>query len=669
MSTFSISNDPGEDKDQSRTNSKEGASYATLLPYTPLSAKKNKKGQYRINFEDLFGPENWTKFYEIASPEKDDFNLYSTLATEVGYDVLFRHQKEGPCIIEAANQEQSEKLQKLVEIRDPKLPIKKNETLNTCHGTIIVPNNVETGDKDFSECGEKIKENIKMQGLKIKNVIPYVKPVRGRRKFPLRIAKITFEGRMLPDTVIVAGQRLSVREYLPTPRQCNKCWKFGHGTSYCKADTYTCPICSLKGHQKDGCKENTSKTCINCQGNHPAFSKTCLHYRKQQLIVKTQFKEGLSYTAAVNRLKQTGEISSFNYKAALENKKPPVTSTPKVAKPSTTNRFSALQIEDSKSHVTQKCNPQISPKKISKRNRDSSSEEELSPKLKPKQKAKNRNENNEVHTHTVVAEIHINENSSMDDTIIYTQDHENLNVEPGKNSSPLSVTSELTSPTVLASASIPAILPPKPSPLAVMQQQSPALTVVPQESLVSTVKTSESVISTVEPSASTILTAMPSASNISNAVSSESSTSTAMPSDASTTTMMSSEPLLPTVMSPESSIRTVVSSEAAIAITAPADTMLAGHRENSLPTETSENGLNKAKTENQEKMPEENLRERKKSQAASVTNKNASKNVKLSILKGQSKNTKKVGTSEPTKNRIKNLVHDYHMPPGFKGGK
>ena len=79
--------------------------------------------------------------------------------------------------------------------------------------------------------------------------------------------------------------------------------------------------------------------------------------------------------------------------------------------------------------------------------------------------------------------------------------------------------------------------------------------------------------------------------------------------------------------------------------------------------------MNKAKTENQEKMPEESSRERKKSQPATITNKNTSKNVKLSIPKGQSKNPKKVGTSKPTQNRIKNLVHDYHMPPGFKGGK
>ena len=160
MSIYSFSNDLGTDKDQSRTNPKEGASYATLLPYTPLNAKKTKKVHSRINFEDLFGPQSWTKFYEVSSPTKDDFKLYSTLATEVGTDVLFRHQKEGPCIIEAANQEQSEKLQRLVELDDPKLPVKKNVTLNICHGTIIVPNSVETGDKDFSECGEKIKDNI-----------------------------------------------------------------------------------------------------------------------------------------------------------------------------------------------------------------------------------------------------------------------------------------------------------------------------------------------------------------------------------------------------------------------------------------------------------------------------------------------------------------------------
>ena len=68
--------------------------------------------------------------------------------------------------------------------------------------------------------------------------------------------------------------------------------------------------------------------------------------------MKTQFKEGLSYKAAINKLRQTGEISSINYKKALDSKIPATASTPKVSKPSTANRFNLLQLqEDSQSHT------------------------------------------------------------------------------------------------------------------------------------------------------------------------------------------------------------------------------------------------------------------------------------------------------------------------------
>ena len=187
---------PGSDKEQERTNHKEGASYITLDPYTPTKAKKKTKYvQRNVNFEDLFGPQRWTKYFEIESPTKDDFQLYNDLAKEVGADVLFRHQKDGVCIVEAANEEQSKKLQHLVDTNDPDLPVKKNKTLNVCHGTIIVPNNIDIGNTEFSECGNKIRENMRLQGHQINNISTYIKPARGNRKYPLRIAKITFEGR------------------------------------------------------------------------------------------------------------------------------------------------------------------------------------------------------------------------------------------------------------------------------------------------------------------------------------------------------------------------------------------------------------------------------------------------------------------------------------------
>ena len=129
----------------------------TLAPYTPPSKKKKQRNAVTtINFEDLFGPEKWTKYFEMQGPIKDHFKLYNILAAEVGSDVLFRHQKDGLCIIEAASESQSEKLQQLVNAGSPDLPIKKNEALNVCHGTIIVPNNIETGDTEFSESSQKI---------------------------------------------------------------------------------------------------------------------------------------------------------------------------------------------------------------------------------------------------------------------------------------------------------------------------------------------------------------------------------------------------------------------------------------------------------------------------------------------------------------------------------
>ena len=329
----------------------------------------------------MFGPENWVKYFEIKS-SLDDFELYNTLAKKVGCDITFRNQNDIR-IIEASNIEQSRKLEEIVGAEDPSFPIRKNETLNVCQGTIVIPNDTFIGNKEFSECSGKIKENLEMQGFEIKTVTTYTRPPRSNRKYPLRIAKITFEGRALPNTVVIGGQRLSVREYFPAPYQCNKCWKFGHGIKYCQSNQFVCPICGLQGHQKIECTETTLRLCKNCQGNHPAFSKSCPMYKIEQLIAKTRFKEGLSYQAAKNKLKQNGEMLSNNYRKALDNKITPSMSTPKVFKTRTSNKFSALELDDGDIQAPSESQYNISTKsvglqdqKISKRIRNNSSEDE-----------------------------------------------------------------------------------------------------------------------------------------------------------------------------------------------------------------------------------------------------------------------------------------------------
>ena len=174
-------------------------------------------------------------------------------------------------------------MQELIKAGNPNLPVKENLSLNVCYGTVLIPNDICTGNKGFGDCGSKIKENITLQNYEIREVTTYTRPPRGNRKYELRIAKIAFEGRDLPDTIVIGGQRLTVREYLPKPRQCIKCWRYGHGIKYCNSDLYVCPICSTKGHQKDNCNQRTRKICINCQGDHSAFSRSCAQFKNEQL--------------------------------------------------------------------------------------------------------------------------------------------------------------------------------------------------------------------------------------------------------------------------------------------------------------------------------------------------------------------------------------------------
>ena len=639
----------GSAKDHGRTAAKEGASYITLCPYTPPKTKKQKYTRSTVNFDSLFGPQSWTKYFEIESPIEDDFLLYNSLAEVVGADVLFRHQKNGVRIIEAASQEQSEKLQELVDTNNPELPVKKNETLNACHGTIIVPNAIETGNIEFGECSEKVKNNIKIQGHKIKSVSTYVRPARGSRKYPVRIAKITFEGRILPETVVVAGQRLTVREFIPPPRQCAKCWKFGHGIKYCKLDVYVCPVCSIRGHQKENCTQAT-KHCINCQGSHPSFSKSCLEYKKQQLITKTQFKEGLPYKAAVNKLKQTGEISAYNYKRALESK-PPQTSTPKVPKATTANRFSVLDMEDPQNYGASKQVLPKSPPKITKRIRDSSSEEGgVSPKLNPKQKPKIKNQGSNIQE--IVAEIHVNEAMSMDETIIFTdKDHERLNVGAGRT-----LTSGSTSSAVLPSES---------TPITVLPSELTPPIALPSEPSVPAIMPTETSITTVEPTAGTIPATIPSKAPLPTVVTSEAPLPTVVTSEAPLPTVVTSEAPLPSVVTLEAPLPTVVTSKAS------SPTMVLSAA--ALPTVTS-------KDSSQLITPSEATESVKVKCPKTVPGKNPgtdeiknlkpqpTKNIKLGPKKKDSKIPSKISKSGTNLNRPKSLLRDYHMPPGFKDG-
>ncbi|XP_006456656.1 hypothetical protein AGABI2DRAFT_45186, partial [Agaricus bisporus var. bisporus H97] len=88
------------------------------------------------------------------------------------------------------------------------------------------------------------------------------------------------------------------REFVP---QCQKCWKWNHGTSRCRLNHQLCARCGqphmTKNHtvfatccgaarKKEDwtgeCKHEIK--CINCKGNHTADSTKCTYKRHQNNI-------------------------------------------------------------------------------------------------------------------------------------------------------------------------------------------------------------------------------------------------------------------------------------------------------------------------------------------------------------------------------------------------
>ena len=218
--------------------------------------------------------------------------------------------------------------------------------------------------------------------------------------------------------------------------------------------------------------------------------------------------------------------------------------------------------------------------------------------------------------HEIVAEIHMTEATSMDDTILYN--HEKLNIET--------------------------------------------------ESSASRVLPSESSIPAVVPSETSILNVIPSEASKPNAEPTKTSVSSSVPTEVSKPTAILPEPPLPTGMISVSSIPTHIPSEVSESRVTLTESVLPTIRENTQQNSAAEKCLHNTKLEYQEKVTEKKSKEVKKARASTETSMNTRKDVKLSTSKGQPKKPK-AGASEPTPTKIKNLVRDYHMPPGFKGGK
>lgn len=196
----------------------------------------------------------------------------------------------GDLLVETATPAQSQNLLKTKMLAHIPITVTPHTTLNSTKGVIYCPDLIPIED-------DEIKTELASQG--VSDVHRITTKIDGKTKStPLFI--LTFCKTSLPNEIMIGYLCVKTRPYIPNPLRCFRCQRFGHGTAACRG-TPTCNKCGSVKHASDTCIA-VHKKCVNCEGEHEAYSKKCPKWLQEKEIQRVKVLENLSYGEARRRV-------------------------------------------------------------------------------------------------------------------------------------------------------------------------------------------------------------------------------------------------------------------------------------------------------------------------------------------------------------------------------
>lgn len=240
---------------------------------------------------------------EITARHVSPFKVARTLTDTLGQGYKIKKLANGDLLLEVLYQHQYENLPKITAFEDIPVAISPHRSLNTVRGVI--------SDDDLKYMSEEELLN----GLKDQNVtnVYRIKIKRENKEIETKHFVLTFASSILPDTVEVGYTRLNLRPYIPNPRRCYNCQRYGHGSQSCRGQT-TCAKCASHEHASENCKVEPPH-CVNCEGSHPAYSRACPTWKQEKSIITLKVKENITFREA---RKRHSLVESRSYSVVLQ---------------------------------------------------------------------------------------------------------------------------------------------------------------------------------------------------------------------------------------------------------------------------------------------------------------------------------------------------------------
>ncbi|XP_037526094.1 uncharacterized protein LOC119403220 [Rhipicephalus sanguineus] len=160
--------------------------------------------------------------------------------------------------------------------------------MNTVRGVISDDDLLNLTEEELLE-GWKEQNVTQVQRIKIK---------RENKEIPTKFLIITFASTVLPESLETGYTKTRIRPYIPNPRRCFKCQRFGHGSQSCRG-RLTCAKCGNHEHSSDTC--DNPLHCPNCEGEHAAYSRASPTWKKEKDIITLKYKENISFREARRR--------------------------------------------------------------------------------------------------------------------------------------------------------------------------------------------------------------------------------------------------------------------------------------------------------------------------------------------------------------------------------
>ena len=193
--------------------------------------------------------------------------------------------RRGTLLVQTLSSQQSQNILKITQLANTPVTVILNDHMNKRKGIINYDNLPGYSNQQIVEALEEFK---------VTEVYQIKKRNNNNNTTETTLYILTFNSLKLPENVQIGWTNCRVRPYIPRPRRCFKCHRYGHGALNCRSPVAICGNCGSGSHGE--C--NLSPKCINCSGDHPVFSTECQTYRYEEEIIATQIRENITFKEA-----------------------------------------------------------------------------------------------------------------------------------------------------------------------------------------------------------------------------------------------------------------------------------------------------------------------------------------------------------------------------------